>query len=728
MPDLPAQLYFAYGSNLWLQQMASRCPESYYVGRAILMDHRWQINSRGFANVIPCSGYNVHGLVYQVSVDDEARLDRNEGVHSGAYTKSYHSVVLHEAVEDLQLPTRYLVQDGGLDKAVNAVRSGSRSHEPEQQRRITSNVLVYLSSRYCQWGTARDEYVDRMNCGIRDAVTLGIPSDFFENTVRPSIPLSSDLSSEAPPASKLNGARAPGNDVVEIPQNVPIVLHDVLQGRGALCTLDELRYGVVYLQPRIMYAFNQSGPTYEQSATVDAPGSRMIRAASTLYFAYGSNLHLAQMAHRCPGSVFKGKATLESYRWQINERGVANVVESGSNHSVEGLLYMIGPKDERTLDRSEGVSKGFYQKYLMRVSFEPHQQYANFKTGRLSHLLEQRRDSMSGDGTRFPTNANRKVRFTQPQFHPVTYMDGEEGSGRHARNELVKALVYVSEDYITDGSIREEYIARMQNAVNDAVSLGVSKSFVNKYIVPFLDPEQIWHLCARKPTETHDGQPSKLLELESEPEAQAIVNGEPNKEQLGNIPSAENNVADISEPAGDEKSTDVDMNEESNQEALSMEPTVKEDNLSRHIDLSKLGAENHDEDGGSSGMFPNNLYEAVDKVNHSAIDGSGKNIYVVIVKHKGREANSGFSVAAASKGIQVANKLAMKEFKALCALNSKPVVEEEEPDVVVVKEVSPGDLTWKLEEDVYLHLSSTRPGEEPWLMVWVESKQLIGCQ
>lgn len=188
MPDLPAQLYFAYGSNLWLQQMASRCPESYYVGRAVLMDHRWQINSRGFANVIPCSGYNVHGLVYQVSVDDEARLDRNEGVHSGAYTKSYHSVVLHEAVEDLQLPTRYLVQDGRLDKAVNAVRSGSRSHEPEQQGRIRSNVLVYLSSRHSQWGTARDEYIDRMNSGIRDAVTLGIPSDFFENTVRPSIP------------------------------------------------------------------------------------------------------------------------------------------------------------------------------------------------------------------------------------------------------------------------------------------------------------------------------------------------------------------------------------------------------------------------------------------------------------------------------------------------------------------------------------------------------------
>ncbi|KAF4420118.1 hypothetical protein FACUT_11283 [Fusarium acutatum] len=472
-----------------------------------------------------------------------------------------------------------------------------------------------------------------------------------------------------------------------------------------------------------MYAFNPLGPTYEQSATVDAPGSRMIRAASTLYFAYGSNLHLAQMAHRCPGSVFKGKATLESYRWQINERGVANVVESGSDHSVEGLLYMIGPKDERTLDRSEGVSKGLYQKYLMRVSFEPHQQYANFKTGRLSHLLEQRRDSMSGDWTHFPNNANRKVRFNAPpHIDPMSYMDGEENSGRHVRTEQVKALVYVSEDYVTDGSIREEYIARMQNAVNDAVSLGVSKSFVNKYIVPFLDSEQIWHLSERRPAETpHHEQPSKLLELASEPEAQAIVNEESTKEQLNDKTPAENHVTDVSESATDEKSSDVDMNEETNRE-------VKEDDLSGHIDLSKLRTENRDENGDSSGTFPHDLLDAVDKVNHSAIDGSGKNVYLVIVKQKGIEANSGFSVTAASKGIQVANELAMKEFKELCALNTKPVVEEEEPDVVVVKEGSPGDLTWKLEKEAYLHLNSTRPGEEPWLMVWVESKQLMECR
>ncbi|PNP80977.1 hypothetical protein FNYG_05444 [Fusarium nygamai] len=475
-----------------------------------------------------------------------------------------------------------------------------------------------------------------------------------------------------------------------------------------------------------MYAFNPSGPAYEQSSTVDAPGSRMIRAASTLYFAYGSNLHLAQMAHRCPGSVFKGKATLESYRWQINERGVANVVESGSDHSVEGLLYMIGPKDERTLDRSEGVSKGFYQKYLMRVTFEPHQQYANFKTGRLSHLLEQRRDSMSGDGTHFP---NRKVRFNAPlHIDPISYIDGEERSGRHARTEQVKALVYVSEDYVTDGAIREEYIARMQNAVNDAVSLGVSKSFVNKYIVPFLDSEQIWHLSERRPTEINHEQPSKLLELESEPNSQAILNEEPKEEKIDDKPPAENNVTDLSGSATDEKSSDVDMNEEANQEASPSEPVVKEDDLSGHIDLSKLKAENRNKDGDSSGMFPTDLLEAVDKVNHAVVEGTGKNIYVVIMKQKGTDANHGFSVATASKGIQVANELAMKHFKELCARHTKPVVEEEEPDVVVVKEGSPGDLTWELEEEAYLHLSVARPREEPWLRVWVESKELMECR
>lgn len=196
MSASPEQLYFAYGSNLWLQQMAGRCPKSYYVGRGILPDHRWQINERGFANVVPCSGYTVHGLVYQVGANDEARLDRNEGIHSGAYTKEYKGIILHTAPPELQLPTRRLVGDEGPEHTMNEARPrsrrGSRRYASEQEPYLMPNVLVYLSETFVHRGTPKEEYINRMNSGIRDALKLGVPPDFIEIAIRPLIPNTSD--------------------------------------------------------------------------------------------------------------------------------------------------------------------------------------------------------------------------------------------------------------------------------------------------------------------------------------------------------------------------------------------------------------------------------------------------------------------------------------------------------------------------------------------------------
>jgi gamma-glutamylcyclotransferase len=91
-------LYFAYGSNLWLHQMSTRCPSSAYLGIARLPNYRWIINDRGYANVVvvssstsssstptksePKSKYSdvVYGLVFSLTPPDESRLDRNEGV------------------------------------------------------------------------------------------------------------------------------------------------------------------------------------------------------------------------------------------------------------------------------------------------------------------------------------------------------------------------------------------------------------------------------------------------------------------------------------------------------------------------------------------------------------------------------------------------------------------------------------------------------------------------
>jgi phage replication-related protein YjqB (UPF0714/DUF867 family) len=72
--------YFAYGSNLCVAQMARRCPGAADPRPAILAEHDWLINQRGVATVEPFAGTDVHGVVWQVSDDDLAKLDGVEGV------------------------------------------------------------------------------------------------------------------------------------------------------------------------------------------------------------------------------------------------------------------------------------------------------------------------------------------------------------------------------------------------------------------------------------------------------------------------------------------------------------------------------------------------------------------------------------------------------------------------------------------------------------------------
>lgn len=182
----PGQLYFAYGSNLWLRQMATRCPNSYYAGRAVLPDYRWQINERGYANIVPASGFTVHGLVYELGPGDEPRLDRSEGVASGAYSKAYLPIILHPASAALRVSTRSLVEDGP-ERVVGAARQQMR-HVRKPEASLWPGVLVYVSHDFVRWGKPRDEYIDRINSGISDAIVMGVPGDFFENSLRSLIP------------------------------------------------------------------------------------------------------------------------------------------------------------------------------------------------------------------------------------------------------------------------------------------------------------------------------------------------------------------------------------------------------------------------------------------------------------------------------------------------------------------------------------------------------------
>ncbi|MDH6199302.1 phage replication-related protein YjqB (UPF0714/DUF867 family) [Mycobacterium frederiksbergense] len=72
------------------------------------------------------------------------------------------------------------------------------------------------------------------------------------------------------------------------------------------------------------------------------------------YFAYGSNLCVAQMATRCPGAIDPRPARLDGHDWLINERGVATV-EPFDGSQVHGVLWHVTDADLAALDRVEGV-------------------------------------------------------------------------------------------------------------------------------------------------------------------------------------------------------------------------------------------------------------------------------------------------------------------------------------------------------------------------------------
>lgn len=179
LPQTPlsaSTIYFGYGSNLWLHQMATRCPTSTYLGVARLPHYTWLINDRGYANVVEANSSShhysdeVYGLVYSLLPEDEKRLDRNEGVPV-AYTKEL-------------IPCEFW--PGSVHEKVNV-------SEPSLEKR---NMLVYIDRNRTSPDKPREEYVYRMNQGIRDAIERGVPEEYVIDVMRKFIPEGNDAEDE----------------------------------------------------------------------------------------------------------------------------------------------------------------------------------------------------------------------------------------------------------------------------------------------------------------------------------------------------------------------------------------------------------------------------------------------------------------------------------------------------------------------------------------------------
>jgi len=135
-------LYFAYGSNMWIKQMRDRCPDHRLLGGAILPGYRWIISDRGFATILESPDEVVEGVLYELFSEDEARLDIKEG-------KSYYK------------------------KMVSVLWEGKETE-----------AFTYIDHVTAE-GIPSEEYADRINKGVKDA---GLSEPYIAVTIRKYVP------------------------------------------------------------------------------------------------------------------------------------------------------------------------------------------------------------------------------------------------------------------------------------------------------------------------------------------------------------------------------------------------------------------------------------------------------------------------------------------------------------------------------------------------------------
>lgn len=180
IPGTSMPLYFGYGSNLWQEQMAERCPHSGYVGVARLERYRWIIYEKGYANIVETSNTDdvVYGLVYHLTPSDEANLDRYEGVagEPPAYSKELIPASFWPS-KRTHTPITPPPSSDWVD-VTNSTAATNRT------------MLVYINRNLTAIASPKEEYISRMNAGIKDAEICGVPKTYIDHVIREFIPSS----------------------------------------------------------------------------------------------------------------------------------------------------------------------------------------------------------------------------------------------------------------------------------------------------------------------------------------------------------------------------------------------------------------------------------------------------------------------------------------------------------------------------------------------------------
>lgn len=84
------------------------------------------------------------------------------------------------------------------------------------------------------------------------------------------------------------------------------------------------------------------------------------------YIAYGSNLNITQMRHRCPGALVVGTGYINDYQllFKGSKTGSYLTIEKAEGCKVPVAIWKVNEEHEKTLDRYEGYPDFYYKKEI----------------------------------------------------------------------------------------------------------------------------------------------------------------------------------------------------------------------------------------------------------------------------------------------------------------------------------------------------------------------------
>ena len=131
--------------------------------------------SLGTKEVVQAEEDAVVGMLYTLEEEDERALDLAEGVPF-AYTKH---------LLDVEIVRREASANGEKEVVEAAMDGDERREGSGNEGRQVVKALVYVDERRLGVGVCKEEYVGRMNRGIRDAVSKGMSRRYVERVIRP---------------------------------------------------------------------------------------------------------------------------------------------------------------------------------------------------------------------------------------------------------------------------------------------------------------------------------------------------------------------------------------------------------------------------------------------------------------------------------------------------------------------------------------------------------------